>query len=71
MAPERETILDFTVARDMGWQWHQLDDVQIICTSLRQITAPVPTTQLFAGQIPFLSPNQRRQSTEGFAVHLY
>jgi len=24
--------LDFNEARDMGWQWHQLDHMQIICT---------------------------------------
>jgi len=34
-APERQTILDFTGARDNGWQWHQLDHMQIICTSLQ------------------------------------
>jgi len=31
-APERYTILDFTGAR---WQWHQLDHMQVICTSLQ------------------------------------
>jgi len=28
-------------ARDDGWQWNQLDHMQIICTTL-QITTPVP-----------------------------
>jgi len=26
-------ILDFTEARDDGWQWYHLDHIQIICTS--------------------------------------
>jgi len=26
----------------MGWQWHQLDHMQITCTSSRQITMPAP-----------------------------
>jgi len=35
-APERQTILDFTEAReDGGGRWHQLDHMQIICTSLQ------------------------------------
>jgi len=40
----------------MGWQWHQLDHMQIICTSLQTGNA---------GQMPFLPPNQQHQSTEG------
>jgi len=31
----------------------------------RQITMPAPTTQFFTGRMPFLLPNQQRQSTEG------
>ena len=27
-----------------------------------------PTTQFFTGRMPFLPPNQQRQSTEGTAV---
>jgi len=37
----------------------------------RQITMPLmpaPTTQFFTGQMPFLSPNQQRQSTEDSAT---
>jgi len=30
-----------------------------------QITTPAPTTQFFTGWMPFLPPNQQRQSTEG------
>jgi len=29
-----KTNLDFTAARDSGWQWHQLGRVQV-CTSLQ------------------------------------
>jgi len=30
----------------MGWQWHQLDHMQIICTT---ITTPVPHQSIFYG----------------------
>jgi len=39
-----------------------------ICKSAsrsRQITMPAPHHSVFTGQMPFLSPNQQRQSTEG------
>ena len=39
-----------------------------ICKSAprsRQITTPAPTTLFFTGRMPFLLPNQQRQSTEG------
>jgi len=49
----------------MGWQWHQLDHMHIICTSLRQITTPVPHHSVFTGQMPFLPPDQQHQNTEG------
>jgi len=32
------TIPDFIEARDDGWQWHQLDHMHIICTSLQTAT---------------------------------
>jgi len=35
LTPERKTILDFNEARDDGWQWHHLDYMQIIHTSLQ------------------------------------
>jgi len=46
------------------WQWHQLEDMQIICKSL-QTNTPVPHHSVLTGQMPFLPPNQQRQSTEG------
>jgi len=51
----------------MGWQWHQLDHMQIICTS-RQTNNHASTTPLSSfctGRMPFLPPNQQRQGTEG------
>ena len=43
-----------------------------ICKSAprsRQITTPVPHHSVFTGRMPFLPPNQQRQSTEG-NIHL-
>ena len=60
-----KTNLDFTEARDSEWQWHQLGHMQV-CTSL-QTDNHASTTPLsfFTGRMPFLPPNQQRQSTEG------
>jgi len=55
--------LDFTEARDSEWQWHQLGHMQV-CNS-RQTTTPAPHHSVFTGWMPFLQPNQQRQSTEG------
>jgi len=41
-----KTNLDFTEARDIEWQWHQLGHMQV-CTSLQRDTTPAPTTQFF------------------------
>jgi len=54
-----KTNVDFTEARDSDWQWHQLGHMQV-CTSRQH-----PTAQFFTGRMPFLPPNQQRQSTEG------
>jgi len=64
-APERQTILDFTEARD--------DEVAVASTGpyanhlhlAPDITTPVPHRSVFTGQMPFLPPNQQCQSTEG------
>jgi len=60
-----KTNLDFTEARDSEWQWHQLGYMQV-CTSLQTdnhtSTSPV---SFFTGRMPFLPPNQQRQSTKG------
>jgi len=63
-----KTNLDFTEARDSEWQWHQLGYVQV-CTSLQTDNhASTPPLSIFTGRMPFLSPNQQRQSTEGTSV---
>jgi len=57
--------LDFTEARDSEWQWHQLDHMQV-CISLQTDNhASTPPLKFFTGRMPFLPPNQQRQSTEG------
>jgi len=54
----------------MGWQWHQLDYMQIICTSLQTDNhASTLLLSFFTGHMLFLPPNQQRQSTEG--IHCY
>ena len=64
-----KTNLDFTEARDSEWQWHQLGHMQV-CISL-QTDNHASTTPLsfFTGRMPFLPPNQQRQSTEGTTGH--
>ena len=60
-----KTKLDFTEARDSEWQWHQLSHMQV-CTSLQtENHASTPPLKFFTGRMPFLPPNQQRQSTEG------
>jgi len=52
----------------MGWQWHQLDHMQFICTLLQtdnHAQYQYLTTQVFTGLMPFLPLNQQCQSTEG------
>ena len=63
-----KTNLDFTGARDSEWQWHQLGRMQI-CTSFQTDNhASTPPLCFFTGRMPFLPPNQQRQSTEGKPV---
>ena len=61
-----KTNLDFTEARDSEWQWHQLGYMQV-CISLQtdNLASTPPLKSFFTGQMPFLLPNQQRQSTEG------
>jgi len=60
-----KTNLHFTEARDSEWQWHQLGHMQV-CTALQADNhANTPPLCFFTGRVPFLPPNQRRQSTEG------
>ena len=62
-----KTNLDFTDARDSEWQWHLLGHMQV-CISLQTDNhASTPPLVIFTGMMPFLPPNQQRQSTEGKA----
>jgi len=48
----------------MQWQWHQLD--YITCTSLQTDNhASTSSLNFFTGWMPFLTPSQQCQSTEG------
>jgi len=59
-----KTNLNFTDARDSEWQWHQLGHMQV-CTLLQTDShASTPPLSFFTGRMPFLAPNQERQSTE-------
>ena len=51
----------------LGMQWHQLDHMQTICTSLQRDNQPHqhPITQFFTGRMLFLMPNQQSQSNGG------
>ena len=63
-----KTNLDFTEARDSEWQWHQLGHMQVYTSPRsRQITMQAPHHSV-TGRMPFLPPNQQRQSTEGCNV---
>ena len=65
-----KTNLDFTEARDSVWQWHPLGHVQG-CTLLKtdNHTSTPPLLCVFTGRMPFLSPNQQCQSTEGILTY--
>jgi len=57
--------LDFTEARDCEWQWHQLGHIQV-CISLQADNhMSTPPLKFFTGWMPFVPPNQQRQSTKG------
>jgi len=63
-----KTSLGFTEASDSEWQWHQLGHMQLmqVCISLQTDNhASTPPLKFFTGRMPFLPPNQQRQSTEG------
>jgi len=63
-----KTSLDFTEARDSGWLWHQLGHMQV-CTSLQADNHASTPPLIFTGRMPFLPPNQQRQSTEGQSLY--
>jgi len=49
----------------MGWQWHQLDHMQITCSSFQTDNhASTSPLSVFTGRMPFLPRNQQRQRAE-------
>ena len=60
-----KTNLDFTEARDSEWQWHQLGHMHVCISLQTDKHASTPPLKFFTGRMPFLPPNQQRQSTEG------
>jgi len=70
-----KTSLDLNEATDnggLGWQWHQLDRMQTICTSLQTDnhtnTSSLNVYRLANRLALFLMPKQQCQSTESIAV---
>ena len=53
--PEGQTILDFTDTETMGWQWHQLDHMQVIRTSLLT-DSQAGTSSLWLDALPAAQP---------------
>jgi len=47
-----------------GWQWHQLDHMQTICTSLQTDNHTSASSLIFTGRMLHLTPNQQCQCTE-------
>jgi len=60
-----KTNLDFTEARNSEWQWHQLGHMHVCTLFQTDNHASNPPLSFFTGRMPFLLPNQQRQSTEG------
>jgi len=49
----------------MGWQWYQVDHMQIICTSVQtEKHASTSSLNFLIDRMLFLTPNQQRHSTE-------
>jgi len=61
---EKYRSMAVTEARDSEWQWHQLGHIQV-CTLLKTDNHASTPPLSFTGRMPFLLPNQQRQSTEG------
>jgi len=67
MYQKGKTSLDLNQAREdgvLGWQWHQLDHIQTICTSLQTDNHTNTSSLNFTGRMLFLTPNQQHHSTE-------
>jgi len=64
-----KTNLDFIQARDSEWQWHQQGHMQVCISLQTDYHTSIPPHSFFTGRVPFLPPNQQRQSTEGITSH--
>jgi len=62
-----KTKLDFSEAKDSEWQWHQLGHMQA-CTSIQTDNHASTHRSVFTGRMPFLPPNQQRQSTDTYKI---
>jgi len=60
-----KTNLDFTEARDSEWQWHHMGHMQVCTSFLTDNHTSTPPLKFFLDRMPYLLPNQQRQSTEG------
>jgi len=63
-----KTNLDFTEAIGSEWQWHQLGHMQVCILLQTDNHASTPPLKFFTDRMPFLPPNQQRQSTEGIKL---
>jgi len=63
-----KTNLDFPEARDSEWQWQQLDHMQVYTSLQTDNHTSTPPLSFFTDRMPFLPPNQQRQSTEGMST---
>ena len=59
-----------TEARDSEWQRHQLGHMQDYTSLPRDNHASTPPLSFFTGWMPFLPPNQQRQSTNTYKQNL-
>jgi len=63
-----KTNLDFTEARDSGWQWHQLGYMQV-CTSLQTDNrASIPPLSFLQAGCPSYRPTNSVKALEEGAV---
>jgi len=50
--------------QESDWQWHLLGHMQICISPQTDNHASTPLLSFFTDRMPFLPPNQQRQSTE-------
>jgi len=61
--PQRQ--LGFLSEEMIGWHWHQLDHMQVICTLFQTDNhGSTSSLKFFTGRMLFLPPNHQHQSTE-------